>query len=235
MPTTIPKMVAYYRVSTRKQGQSGLGLEAQRMAVTKYAGEKGGQIVAEYTEVETGKRADRPTLQEALGHAKLSGATLVIAKLDRLARNVRFTAELMESGVEFVACDNPNANKLTIQILAAVAEDEARRTSQRTTQALEAAKARGVKLGSARPGHWEGREHRRGWAKATTVAAERRVRKAKEAYDFLLPAIRRMRASGDTYQGIADWLNQQGHRTMAKKPFTPTAVWRVLRRADKAP
>ena len=234
MRTSTAKIVAYYRVSTRKQGQSGLGLDAQRMAVTDYAEERGGEIVAEYTEVETGKRADRPTLEEALGHTKLSGATLVIAKLDRLARNVRFTAELMESGVDFVACDNPNANKLTIQILAAVAEDEARRISERTTKALEAAKVRGVKLGSARPGHWKGREHLRGWAKATKVAAERRVRRAKEAYDFLLPTICEMRASGDTYQRIADWLNEQGHRTTAKKPFTPTAVWRVLKRAEKA-
>ena len=225
--------VAYYRVSTRKQGVSGLGLEAQRAAVAGYAKTNDAKIIAEYTEVETGKRADRPTLEEALGHTKLSGATLVIAKLDRLARNVRFTAELMESGVDFVACDNPHANKLTIQILAAVAEDEARRTSERTTQALEAAKARGVKLGSARPGHWDGREHRRGWAKATKAAAERRMRRAKEAYDFLLPTICRMRDVGDTYQRIADWLNEQGHLTTAKRPFTPTAVWRVLKRAEK--
>ena len=234
MTTRTAKIVAYYRVSTRKQGESGLGLQAQRMAVTEYAEENGNKIIAEYTEVETGKRADRPTLEEAIGHTKLSGATLVIAKLDRLARNVRFTAELMDSGVEFVACDNPNANKLTIQILAAVAEDEARRTSERTTKALEAAKARGVKLGSARPGHWDGREHRRGWAKATKVAAERRALKTREAYNFLMPAIRQMRVSGDTYQSIADWLNERGYQTTAKKPFTPTAVWRVLKRAEKA-
>jgi len=234
MRTTRARIVAYYRVSTRKQGESGLGLEAQRSAVREYARQNRAKIIAEYTEVETGKRADRPTLEEALGHTKLSGATLVIAKLDRLARNVRFTAELMESGVDFIACDNPNANKLTIQILAAVAEDEARRTSERTTQALEAAKARGVKLGSARPGHWVGREHLRGWAKATKAAADRRARRTKEAYDFLLPTIHRMRDAGETYQRIADWLNERGHLTTAKRPFTPTAVWRVLRRVEKA-
>ena len=99
MRTMTAKIVAYYRVSTRKQGESGLGLQAQRMVVTDYAEENGGKIIAEYTEVETGKRADRPTLEEALGHTKLSGATLVIAKLDRLSRIVRFTAELMESVV----------------------------------------------------------------------------------------------------------------------------------------
>jgi DNA invertase Pin-like site-specific DNA recombinase len=120
-PKNAKKLVAYYRVSTKGQERSGLGLEAQKTAVAEYARQTGGVVIAEYTETETGKTADRPNLAEAIGHTRLSAATLVIAKLDRLARNVHFTSGLMESGVEFVACDNPDANKLTIHLLAAMA------------------------------------------------------------------------------------------------------------------
>jgi len=231
---TKQEIIPYYRVSTRKQGRSGLGLEAQQAEVWSFASRNNGRILAEYTEVETGKREDRPELAKAIAHAKLSGATLVIAKLDRLARNVHFTAGLMNSGVDFVACDNPNANRLTIHILAAVAEDEAQRISARTKAALKAAKARGVRLGSARSDHWQDREHLRakGQAKATQVAAENRSKRAREAYDFLVPAIRQRRVSGKSFQQIAEWLNEQGHRTMAKKPFTRAAVRRVLLRAS---
>ena len=231
---TKQEIIPYYRVSTRKQGRSGLGLEAQQAEVWSFASQNDGEILAEYTEVETGKRADRPELAKAIAHAKLSGATLVIAKLDRLARNAHFTAGLMNSGVDFVACDNPNANRLTIHILAAVAEDEAQRISARTKAALKAAKARGVRLGSARSDHWQDREHLRakGQAKATQVAAEKRSKRAREAYDFLVPAIRERRVSGESFQQVAEWLNEQGHRTTAKKPFTRAAVRRVLLRAS---
>lgn len=140
--------VAYLRVSTQKQGQSGLGLEAQRSAVEAFARQHGGHIQATFLEVESGKRADRPELQKALQAARKAKATLLIAKLDRLARNVAFIANLMDAGVEFAACDQPFASRLTLHILSAVAEDEARRTSERTKAALVAAKARGVKLGS---------------------------------------------------------------------------------------
>ena len=228
------KIIPYYRVSTKKQGRSGLGLAAQKAAVETFVRQHDAKVVAEYREVETGKKSDRPKLAEAIGHAKLAKATLVVAKLDRLARNVAFTSALMESGVEFVACDNPNANRLTIHILAAVAEDEARRISARTKAALKAAKARGVRLGSARPDHWQGREHLRaeGQVKATRAAGDRRSEKAREAYEFLVPAIRERRERGHSFQQIADWLNGQGHRTAAKKPFTRAAVRRVLLRAS---
>src|SRR5262245_9850761 len=145
------RFIAYYRVSTKRQGKSGLGLEAQRDAVQRHVAACGGKLIAEYTEVESGKLKDRPQLAAALSHARGKGATLVIAKLDRLARNVAFTSALMESGADFVCCDVPHANRLTIHILAAVAEDEATRISQRTTAALAAARRRGVKLGTARP------------------------------------------------------------------------------------
>ena len=227
------KFVAYYRVSTRKQKQSGLGLEAQRTAVSEYARQNGGTVIAEYTETETGKTSDRPNLADAIGHTRLSAATLVIAKLDRLARNVHFTSGLMESGVEFVACDNPDANKLTIHLLAAMAEHEATQISNRTKDALQATKARGVKLGSARPGHWEGREHLRGWAKATKAAATRRAEKAREEYAFLVPTLQKMQSEGQSLREMAAWLNKQGHRTRRGRPFTGAIVWRILKRAEE--
>src|SRR6266404_9881891 len=140
--------VAYLRVSTVRQGESGLGLEAQRASVEAFARLHGGTIVASFVEVETGKQCDRPELAKALEAARKAKATLLIAKLDQLARNVAFNANLMDGGVEFVACDQPFASPLTLHILAAVAEDEARRISERTKAALQAARARGTKLGS---------------------------------------------------------------------------------------
>ena len=142
--------VAYYRVSTQRQGRSGLGLEAQQRAVADYL--QGRSLVREFTEVETGKGSNaldkRPVLREALSYAKKHRATVVIAKLDRLARNVAFVAQLMESRVPFVCADMPEANELTLHIIAAVAQYEARAISERTKAALAAAKARGVKLGN---------------------------------------------------------------------------------------
>src|SRR5271155_3138 len=145
-----PRFVSYYRVSTAQQGASGLGLEAQREAVSRHVIGAQGVIVAEFQEVESGKKTDRPQIAAALAACRLRHACLVIAKLDRLARNVHFISSLMESGVDFVACDNPHATRLTIHILAAVAEHEREMISARTKAALAAAKARGVALGGQR-------------------------------------------------------------------------------------
>ncbi|WP_145729876.1 recombinase family protein [Nitrospirillum pindoramense] len=142
------RYVAYLRVSTARQGASGLGLGAQRMAVGQFIGRVGGELVAEVQEVESGRKNDRPRLLEALALCRVHGATLLIAKLDRLARNVAFIANLMEAGIEFVACDMAAANRLTIHVLAAVAEHEQEMISSRTKAALAAAKMRGVKLGT---------------------------------------------------------------------------------------
>lgn len=150
MTRPAPRYVAYLRVSTEGQGRSGLGLEAQRTAVEAHAAATGGRIVSEFVEVESGRRKDRPQLAAALEACRAARAILVIAKLDRLARNVAFVSGLMESGIEFVAADMPAVNRLTVHILAAVAEEEARLVSARTKAALAAAKARGVRLGNPR-------------------------------------------------------------------------------------
>src|SRR6266436_4972669 len=141
------RFVAYYRVSTDRQGRSGLGLDAQRYAVMRHVASHDGELIADFCEIESGKRSDRPQLAAAIAAAKKAKATLIIAKLDRLARNVHFISGLMESGVEFVAADMPMANRLTVHILAAVAEHEREAISARTKAALAAAKARGVELG----------------------------------------------------------------------------------------
>jgi len=224
------KIIAYYRVSTKQQGASGLGLEGQRAAVEAYARQIGARIAAGYVEVESGKIADRPELAKALAHARRSKATLCVAKLDRLSRNVEFLAKVMNSNAEFVACDNPAANRLTLHILAAVAEAEAKAISDRTKVALAAAKKRGIKLGSARPGHWKGREERRlAGARAGAKAAGLALTKAaREAYGDLRPIVADLRQKGLSLRAIANELNCQGHTTRHGRPWNPMQVCRVL-------
>lgn len=171
------RFVAYLRVSTARQGASGLGLEAQRSAVQAYLASGGHQLAAEYVEVESGKRDDRPQLAAALAACRLHRATLVIAKLDRLARNVRFIAGIMDSGVDFVACDMPHANRLTLHLMAAMAEHEAMAISERTKAALAAAKARGVKLGNP-----NGAAHLRDRSRDAAIAGVHKRKKQAEAY-----------------------------------------------------
>ena len=232
----MPDIIAYYRVSTKQQGESGLGLEGQEAAVQSYARQTGATIKASYVEVESGKVADRPQLAKALAHARRNKATLVVAKLDRLSRNVEFLARVMNSAVEFVACDNPAANRLTLHILAAVAETEAKAISDRTKAALAAAKARATLLGSARPGHWDGREDARqaGLAKARGIAVKVRQDKAAEAYTDLLPSVSALKAEGLSLRAIAERLNAEGHTTRRGRPWNPVQVSRVLERAEAA-
>lgn len=230
----VQKIIAYFRVSTAKQGQSGLGLEGQQAAVDAFVARRGCEVLATYTEVESGKRSDRPQLAKALSHARRSKATLVVVKLDRLARNVHFTSSLMEAGVDFIAIDVEHANRMTIHIMAAVAEGEAKAISDRTKAALQAAKARGAKLGSARPGHWDGREAARlkGSAKGAKAAAAVHRVAANEAYADLLPLMQRLRSEEQTLQQIADTLNSEGHTTRRGKPWNHVQVKRVLDRAE---
>jgi len=142
------KIVSYLRVSTRQQGASGLGLEAQRAAIEAYAAKRNGKVIETFTEVESGKLNSRPELLKALHLAKVTGATLVIAKLDRLSRNAAFLLTLRDSGVRFIAADMPDANDLTVGIMALVAQQEREAISRRTMEALAAAKVRGVRLGN---------------------------------------------------------------------------------------
>jgi DNA invertase Pin-like site-specific DNA recombinase len=214
--------IGYYRVSTQRQASSGLGLEAQRETVTAYARTAGLRVAAEFIETETGtSKRTRPELVKALQEAKRRGALLVIAKLDRLARNVRFIADLMEAGVDFVAVDFPNANRLTLHILSAMAEHEARLISVRTREALGAAKRRGKRLG--RP---ENLTH-----EAQLMGA--RAMQAKAVKETLQASAlaRVLHDGGFSLREIAHRLTEAGHRTRTGKDWGPVQVSRVLHRA----
>lgn len=211
------KFVAYLRVSTDKQGRSGLGLEAQAAAVAAYARMQDGDIVARFIEVESGKRNDRPELANALVACRKQKATLIIAKLDRLARNVAFIANLMESGVDFIAVDMPSATRLTIHILAAVAEHEREMISARTKAALHARKARGGRLGAPDP------------AIGSAVGVARvKARAAARALN-VMPIIDSVRSSGiETLAGIAAALNARGIKSARGGSWHPATVARVI-------
>jgi DNA invertase Pin-like site-specific DNA recombinase len=223
----VPRFVSYYRVSTSQQGASGLGLEAQREAVARHVAGAGSVIVAEFQEVESGKKNDRPQIAAALAACRLRRATLIIAKLDRLARNVHFISNLMESGVDFVACDNPHATRLTIHILAAVAEHEREMISARTIAALLAAKARGVKLGNPKlkPGDR--------WIARTARAA--RTANANAHATDVMPYIEAARNAGcTTLSDLARALTARGIETPAgEQEWNTTQVRRILDRARK--
>jgi len=214
------RYVAYYRVSTQRQGKSGLGLDAQRKAVTdRPCG--GAELIAEYTEVESGRKNDRPKLAEALAACRLHRATLIIAKLDRLARNVAFVSNLMESGVEFEAVDFPQANRLTIHILSAVAEHEARMISDRTRAALAAAKARGVRLGGFR--------NRAGTcndlARARAARTDKAVRRASDLRTTILEI---QNGGAQSLCAVASGLNQRGITAPRGGAWHAAQVKRVL-------
>jgi DNA invertase Pin-like site-specific DNA recombinase len=224
------RFVAYLRVSTDKQGASGLGLEGQRAAVAQHVASVGGRIVAELVEVESGRKSDRPQLAAALATCRKQRAVLVIAKLDRLARNVAFVSGLMESGVEFVAADMPTVNRLTIHILAAVAEEEARMISARTKAALAAAKARGVKLGGKRANAGVLRPH---VALGAAASAAVRAEKAAAMAQDLAPVIQELRAGGvSTLAGLAAGLNASGHAAPRGGQWQAVQVSRLLARVE---
>ena len=223
------KFISYLRVSTARQGVSGLGIEAQRESVSNYLNGGRWTLVQEVVEIESGKRNDRPAIAEALRLCRLHRATLVIAKLDRLARNVHFISSLMESGVEFIAVDFPQANRLTVHILAAVAEHEAKMISDRTKSALSAAKARGVELGGQR-----GDLKRMSSMAARGNKASGAVRSAAAAKrnEDLIPVIREVLESGDaTPKQIADALNERGITAARGGAWSAAQVRRVLERA----
>ena len=221
MPPERPsRFVAYYRVSTDRQGKSGLGLDAQQKAVHDYLNGGAWDLAGEFTEVESGKRADRPELQKAIEACRRQKAKLVIAKLDRLSRNLSFVAALIDSGVEFLAVDNPHANKLTIHILAAVAQHEREMISERTKAALQAAKARGTKLGNPRLNEASGKGR-------AAVAAS-----AKRFAENLMPVIREIQANGTTsHAEIAKKLNERRVPTARGGKWAHVQVGAILGRA----
>jgi len=219
------RTINYYRVSTAKQGKSGLGLEAQRAAIEAFCASRGCEPLGEYTEQESGKRDGRPELAKALHHAKVTGATLVIAKLDRLSRNVAFLAALQEAGTRFVAADMPEANQLTLHIMAAMAQHEREAISDRTKKALAAAKARGTKLGGLRAGAFGNKPEAGRKLAAVAIKA-----KSKAFAADVMPVIEAIRAEGhSSLRAIAAELNSRGIMTARGGKWGPQAVSDVIR------
>ncbi len=208
MPTSY---IAYYRVSTQRQGQSGLGLEAQRASTASFLASGEDKLISEYTEVESGKRSSRPELENAIEACRKLGAVLLIAKLDRLARNVHFISGLLESGVRFTAVDMPNADRFMLHVYAAMAEEEGRRISERTKSALAAAKVRGVRLG----------------VNGANLANQRKQTANAFAREIGPTKIQLHEYDGLSYSDVADRLNQSGKQSFAGKRWHSTSVYRT--------
>jgi DNA invertase Pin-like site-specific DNA recombinase len=213
-PRTNFVYVSYLRVSTQRQGQSGLGIEAQRDAVQQYVTSVGGNLLEEHIEVESGSKSQRPVLVQSIARARKAGAVLVIAKLDRLARNVAFVSSLMEAGVEFIAVDAPYATRFFVHVMAAVAEHERTMISERTKAALGAAKARGVRLGM----------------NGGRLAALHKAEAAIFSEDLRPIFLQLTKNGAQTLAQIANKLNEQGFRTREGALWSPTPVQRVMNR-----
>lgn len=220
------KVVAYYRVSTAEQGRSGLGLEAQQGAVRAMCERRGWTVIAEFTEVESGKRSDRPELEAALRRTKVSGAVLCIAKLDRLSRSVAFLATLQDSGARFVAADMPEADETMVHVMAAFAQRERKAISARTREALAAAKARGTKLGNP-----NGAAALLAAGRGNGAAVAARKATADGFAQDRLQDVREVRQAGaQSLREIAAGLNARGVTTPNGGPWHPTSVKRLLDR-----
>lgn len=228
------RYIGLVRVSTKQQGESGLGLEAGRHDLATYVAQQGAELITTLEEVESGTHddiIDRPTLLKALTLCKRHKACLLVPKVDRLVRSTCVHADVKRSGVPFRAVDNPTANEFTLDILVAVAAQEGRAASDRTKKALAAYKARGGKLGSHLVGcHLTPEDRARGSAKANA----RRVREAFEVYDDLIPEMLAWRSQSATLQLIADRLNLRGDRTRSGTEWSKVQVKRVLDRASRS-
>lgn len=219
------KFIAYYRVSRKSQGESGLGIAAQKSAVQRYIESQNGTILNEYTEVETGtNKKQRVVIHEAINQSKKEGAILVIAKLDRLSRNLTFVSSLMDAGVEFVACDMPSANHFTIHIFAALAEQEAKLISTRTKLALTELKKRGVKLGKP--------ENLTIEARKKGIETIRMNAKKNDNNRQAQAVIVSCREKGMKFQAIANHLNELNFRTRYGYLFNPKGVKRLFDQAQ---
>jgi DNA invertase Pin-like site-specific DNA recombinase len=222
------KIVAYHRVSTARQGASGLGLEAQSKAIKDFVNARNADVVGSFTEVESGKNNQRPELEKALHLAKVTGATLLIAKLDRLSRNAAFLLTLRDSGAKFIAADMPDANDLTVGIMALVAQQEREAISKRTKEALAAAKARGTKLGNP-----NGAAALRRAGKGNVDGVRAIQANANKHATNLAPVIKAMRSDDITSLGaIADALNERGMLTPRDRRWHKSSVRNLLSRLD---
>ena len=212
------KAIAYYRVSTDRQGKSGLGLEAQNKTVQQFATFKHWELIGEFTEIESGKKNNRPQLQEALKQCLKQKAVLVIAKLDRLGRNVAFISSLMESKVEFVAVDNPHANRLMLHLLAAFAEHEREQISTRTKEALKVAKNRGIILG----------KH------GKNVLSQQNIKLADDFAETMTPIISELKSDGFiTLRALRDELNNRSIASFRKDcQWHLDTVFNITKRID---
>jgi DNA invertase Pin-like site-specific DNA recombinase len=231
------KFVAYYRVSTKRQGDSGLGLEAQKDAVEVYLNGGDWELIAEYQEVETGKKNDRPELTEALRHCMITGAKLIIAKLDRLSRDAHFLLGLQKAGVPFVAADMPEANEMVVGMMAVIAQGERKMISARTKAALAVKKEQLKKMdkrlgnpeGTNRLGNPSGAKHLRRYGNGAAVVAVKA--KAQQSAEDRRVVVEDIRASGVTsLEGIAKAMNERGILTARGKSWHPTSVKRLLDR-----
>jgi len=220
------KIVSYLRVSTARQGRSGLGVDAQRSAIQAYADSKQANVVREFMEVESGKDNTKPKLTEALHLAKVTGSVLVIAKLDRLSRNAAFLLTLRDSGVKFIAADMPDANELTVGIMALVAQQEREAISKRTKEALEAAKRRGTVLGNP-----NGAAALKRAGKGNTAGVRAIQCQADAHAEDLRPVLRGLAVEGITSLGaITKALNERGIRTPRGGAWYKTSVSNLLSR-----
>lgn len=231
------KVIAYYRVSTSMQGESRLGLEGQQKTVEEWARAHNAEIVATYTEIESGRKCNRPQLAMAIKVAGRIKATVVVARLDRLARNARFLLGLVESPVDFVFCDLPNVppgatGKFLLSMMASVAEMEAGLTSERTKSALAAYKARGGTLGGHRPGSATACPETR--LRASQAGSRARRQAALEEYRQEYGIIARMRTDGKSFAKIAEHLNLEGFTTSGGKKWDKSTVFKVLKRGNEA-
>jgi DNA invertase Pin-like site-specific DNA recombinase len=219
------RYVAYFRVSTQKQGRSGLGLDAQKQAVSDYLQQFGGTLVAEFMEVESGKRPDRPEFTKAADYAELSNATLLVAKLDRLSRDLHFVTSLQKRGIKFKLCDLPEIDNLTIHILAAMAEHEARMISVRTKQAMQEAKKRGVVLGNPKLAIQRNR--------VVISANRKRTTDQAQWQSKIIKVIEHLEQSENitTCKAIADELKKRGLQTARGGQFSVPIVSRIRRNA----
>lgn len=217
--------VSYLRVSTTKQGVNGLGIEGQRQSIETYLNGGDWNILKEFVEVESGKKNDRKELQKAINFCRNTSSTLIISKLDRLSRNVAFVSSLMESKIDFVCCDMPDANRLTIHIIAALAEWEREQISIRTKAALKVLKSKGVKLGNDNLTQ----EDRLNGSKSSSIS------RSKTSTDFALTMygiIKVKRDEGLSLRGICQFLNDEGYRTSRKGEWKPNTVKRVIEKVE---